>query len=84
MNEIPIPEPKDTEILVKIKSASLCHSDIMALEGWTPMPGATKPVTMGHEGMGFIEKVGSKVTGLKQGDRVGFLYVQGCCCTCAI
>ncbi|OQU94853.1 Alcohol dehydrogenase GroES-like domain-containing protein [Cladophialophora immunda] len=79
VNEVPIPEPDDTEILVKIKSASLCHSDIMAIEGWTPTPSSVKPITLGHEGAGVVDKLGSKVTGFKAGDRVGFLYITGCC-----
>lgn len=53
----------------------------MAIEGWTPTAHATHPITMGHEGMGFVQKLGSKVTGFELGDRVGFLYIKGCCCT---
>ncbi|KIW99256.1 uncharacterized protein Z519_00919 [Cladophialophora bantiana CBS 173.52] len=82
VNEVPIPEPEDTEILVEIKSASLCHSDIMAIEGWTPTPSSVKPITLGHEGAGIVEKLGSKVTGFMPGDRVGFLYIIGCCFEC--
>ncbi|EXJ76482.1 uncharacterized protein A1O5_00990 [Cladophialophora psammophila CBS 110553] len=82
VNEVPIPEPEGTDILVKIKSASLCHSDIMAIEGWTPTPSSVKPITLGHEGAGIVEKLGSKVTGFRPGDRVGFLYITGCCFEC--
>ncbi|OAL24773.1 hypothetical protein AYO22_05562 [Fonsecaea multimorphosa] len=82
VNEVPIPEPEATEILVKIKSASLCHSDIMAIEGWTPTPSSVKPITLGHEGAGVVERLGSKVTGFKPGDPVGFLYITGVCFEC--
>ncbi|OAP61717.1 hypothetical protein AYL99_03920 [Fonsecaea erecta] len=82
VNEVLIPEPLDTEILVKIKSASLCHSDIMAIEGWTPTPSSVKPLTLGHEGAGVVEKLGSKVIGFKPGEPVGFLYITGCCFEC--
>jgi alcohol dehydrogenase, propanol-preferring len=67
VNRIPIPKvSKPTEILVKIASASLCHSDIML-------------VTKGHEGDGYVEHVGAGVNGFKKGDHVGFLYITGCC-----
>jgi Zn-dependent alcohol dehydrogenase len=38
------------------------------------------PVTMGHEGVGIVEKIGSGVKGFKEGDRIGFLYFRGACC----
>lgn len=69
----------DEEMLVKIASASLCHSDLMLLDGTFPGPG--RPVVLGHEGVGFVEKTGSGVTGFKKGDIVGFLYIDGACCT---
>jgi propanol-preferring alcohol dehydrogenase len=79
VNIIPIPKmSKPTEILVKIASASLCHSDIMLIERAFPGPG--RPVTMGHEGVGQVEQVGDSVKGFKEGDRIGFLYITGCCC----
>jgi len=79
VNDIPVPTVSDgNEILVKIASASLCHSDLMLLDGAFPGPG--KPVTLGHEGVGYVEEIGAKVKGFKKGDRIGFLYVTGCCC----
>ena len=77
IDEIPIPSITDNEILVKVASASLCHSDLMLFEGSIP---ATEPVVMGHEGVGFVEDIGENVTGFKKGDRIGFLYIKGCCC----
>jgi D-arabinose 1-dehydrogenase-like Zn-dependent alcohol dehydrogenase len=35
---------------------------------------------MGHEGVGHVEQVGDGVKGFKKGDRIGFLYITGCCC----
>ncbi|RFU26281.1 hypothetical protein B7463_g10044, partial [Scytalidium lignicola] len=51
---IDVPVPGDNEILVKIRSASLCHSDLMLLHGTRPIED-TAPVTMGHEGAGYVE-----------------------------
>lgn len=72
-----MPTITDDEILVKVRSASLCHSDLMLFDGSIP---ATDPVVMGHEGVGFVEDTGKNVSGFKKGDRVGFLYIKGCCC----
>jgi alcohol dehydrogenase, propanol-preferring len=44
VNELPIPEPGENQFLVKMASASLCHSDIMAIEA-----PHEKQVTLGHE-----------------------------------
>jgi len=77
IDEIPIPSITDDEILVKVASASLCHSDLMLFDGSIP---ATEPVTMGHEGVGFVDDIGKNVKGFKKGDRIGFLYIKGCCC----
>jgi alcohol dehydrogenase len=49
----------------------------MLLEGSIP---ATEPVTMGHEAVGYVEKLGTNVKGFNPGDRIGFLYIKGVCC----
>lgn len=80
VNNIPIPEPGPGQFLVKVKSASLCHSDIMAIE----TPDREKPVTLGHEGVGYIEKIdpAAEGKGFKVGDAIGSLYINGCCFEC--
>jgi propanol-preferring alcohol dehydrogenase len=80
VNEVPIPEPGESQFLVKIASASLCHSDLMAIEA-----PRTEPVTIGHEGVGYVTKLHPSAAGkgFKEGDAVGFLYIIGCCFACA-
>ena len=77
IKEVPIPEPGPSQFLVKMACASLCHSDMMAVEG-----GQT--ATLGHEGAGYIEKMHPSVAdkGYKKGDKIGFLYIIGCCFEC--
>lgn len=79
VNDIPIPEPGPGQFLIKIASASLCHSDILATQA--PLE---KPFTLGHEGAGYIHKVGSgaEERGFQVGDAVGFLYFDGGCYEC--
>lgn len=50
----------------------------MLLDG--EIPGNGQPTTLGHEGVGYVDKVGKNVQGYKHGDRIGFLYIKGCCC----
>lgn len=79
VNELPIPEAEENQFLVKMISASLCHSDIMAIEA-----PRDKPITLGHEGVGIIEKVHPSAAGkgFKEGDTIGFLYILKCCFEC--
>ena len=82
VNTIPVPELKPHQILVKLASASLCHSDIIPIEN----PDYTEPFTLGHEGAGYCQTVGSAVPRDKidfnEGDPIGFLYINNCCFEC--
>lgn len=69
--DVPIPTPSPSQVLIKVKAAGVCLSDVHLLTG-TLTPGylVGDEVTMGHEVSGVIEKVGSGVTGWSPGDRV--------------
>ncbi len=70
LNEVPEPEPGPGEVVIDVKAAGLCHSDIMYMEvGEGTMP--FLPMTQGHETAGVISKLGEGVTGWRLGDRVG-------------
>lgn len=70
--EVDEPTPGPDEVLIDIKSAGLCHSDVGLLEdeGWLQTL-AKRPITIGHEVAGVISGLGEGVTGWKIGDRVG-------------
>lgn len=70
--EKPDPHPGEGEVVLDIKAAGLCHSDVSALEdeSWMNLITAA-PVIFGHECAGVVAEVGSGVTSLKIGDRVG-------------
>ena len=80
INDVPIPEAGEGQFLVKIKSASLCHSDLMM----DLRPDNIGPVTLGHEGVGYIDSIhpSAEGKGFKVGDAIGFLYIVGCCYEC--
>lgn len=77
--EVPAPKPKEGEVLVRVKSVSICGSDLAGFKAVSAMraPG----LIMGHEFSGEIAQLGEGVTKLKVGDRVGVvtnLYCGKC------
>ncbi|ADK14679.1 MULTISPECIES: NAD(P)-dependent alcohol dehydrogenase [Clostridium] len=71
IEEVELAPPKADEILVKIVSSGVCHTDEVAKLQAIPVP---LPAVFGHEGCGIVEEVGSSVTEFKKGDRVGFSF----------
>jgi 2-desacetyl-2-hydroxyethyl bacteriochlorophyllide A dehydrogenase len=76
IDEIPIPRPRTKEVLVEIKAAGVCHSDINYRDGVAPV--AHLPITLGHEFAGVIASKGKEVVGLKTGNRVAVHYIVSC------
>lgn len=70
--EIPIPECGPLDLIVKVKAAAMCKSDVEVFE-WTPLVAAANydlPFTLGHEFSGEVTQVGSLVKNFEVGDRV--------------
>ncbi len=65
VEEIPVPSISEDEALLKVMASGICGSDVLE---WYRVPNA--PRVLGHEATGVISKVGSKVKGIKVGDRV--------------
>lgn len=81
IDEIPIPEPGFGEVVVKVETAGLCHTDIHAAHGdWPVKP--TPPFTPGHESIGIVERVGPEVNGVREGDRVAVPWLGYACGAC--
>lgn len=81
IQEVPVPEPKFGEILVKLDVCGICHSDVHFWKGEHELPGGL-PQIMGHEGIGRVVKTGSPESRFKAGDRVGVGYVYDTCHQC--
>jgi len=75
--EAPRPEPGPGEVLIRVRAAGLCRSDIHFYLGHLG-PLAKSPVIMGHEGAGVVEEVGPGVEDLSEGDKVCVHYVLSC------
>ena len=67
--DLPMPEIKDTEVLVRTRTVGICHSDYELLAGRYIIP-ISYPVTPGHEWCGEIVEVGKAVKNFRVGDRV--------------
>ena len=83
MQEIPVPEIGERDILVKVRAAGICHSDAHYRAGISPV--RPVPLTLGHEVAGVVEKIGGQVNNVKVGDRVCLHYNLSCgdCYHCA-
>jgi 2-desacetyl-2-hydroxyethyl bacteriochlorophyllide A dehydrogenase len=76
MQQIPIPAVGEKDVLVRIRAAGICHSDVHYRSGLSPV--RPLPMTLGHEISGTIEQVGSQVSGAKVGNRVCLHYNITC------
>ena len=72
IEEIDLEGPKDGEVLIRIVTTSLCHTDMFTLSGKDPE--GLFPAVLGHEGVGIVEECGRGVTSVKPGDHVIPLY----------
>jgi Zn-dependent alcohol dehydrogenase len=75
IEEVELDGPGAGEVLVEVRGAGLCHSDLSVIEGLRKRP---LPTVGGHEGAGIVREVGAGVTGLAPGDHVAMAAVAGC------
>jgi propanol-preferring alcohol dehydrogenase len=78
--DIPIPEPSDSQLLIKVMACGVCHTELDEIEGRTPPPNL--PVILGHQVTGRVEKTGCKARIFKPGDRVGVGWIYSACGKC--
>jgi L-iditol 2-dehydrogenase len=70
IEEVPVPQPAEDELLIRIKACGICGSDVHGYDGSTGR--RIPPIVMGHEAAGVVESVGSRVTEFHPGERVTF------------
>lgn len=81
LGEVPVPQPGEGEVLVRIRACGVCHTDLHIVEGEIHPPDL--PVTPGHQVVGIVEKMGrgaEKFVNL--GDRVGVPWLYSACERC--
>jgi propanol-preferring alcohol dehydrogenase len=81
LEEVDKPEAGPGEVIVKVETAGLCHTDIHAAHGdWPVKP--SPPFIPGHEGVGIVESVGPGVLIPQVGDRVAMPWIGEACGVC--
>lgn len=78
VTEVPKPTINSREILLKVKAASICGSDVRMIQNGYPGVDETHPLTLGHEFAGIVEAVGEDVEGYTAGMRITAAPNWGC------
>ncbi len=78
--DIPIPEPQEGELLIKVSACGVCHTEIDEIEGRTPP--RHYPVVPGHQVVGTVEQTRGTTAGIKKGNRVGVAWIYSACGKC--
>ena len=78
--ELPKPEPREGELLIKVSTCGVCHTEIDEIEGRTPP--SVYPVVPGHQVVGIVEQSLGNQTNVKPGDRVGVAWIYSACGKC--
>jgi len=80
LEELPEPRTGAGQVVVQVAVCGVCHTELDEIEGRTPPP--RLPVVPGHQAVGRVAAVGSGVTDLHAGDRVGVAWIYSACGAC--
>jgi propanol-preferring alcohol dehydrogenase len=78
--DLPVPVPRNNEVLVKISVCGVCHTELDEIEGRTPP--SKFPIIPGHQIVGRVEQGGPDAKRFKPGDRVGIAWIHSSCGRC--
>ena len=78
--DLPKPVPQEGELLLKVKTCGICHTEIDEIEGRTPPP--SYPIIPGHQVVGTIEEHKGERKDIATGDRVGVAWIYEACGKC--
>lgn len=78
--DVPVPRPREGEILVKVSTCGVCHTELDEIEGRTPP--AFLPLVLGHQVVGRVAEVGRDASKFQLGERVGIAWIFSSCGTC--
>jgi aryl-alcohol dehydrogenase len=78
--QVSLGDVRPDEVLVRLVATGICHTDLIVEDGTMPVP---RPVILGHEGSGIVERVGADVTKVHPGDPVALTFMScGACSNC--
>lgn len=81
MATLPDPDPGPGEVLIRVVTSGVCHTELDEIEGRTPP--STLPMVLGHQVVGRVEGLGPGVTRHQVGDRLGVAWIFSSCGKCA-
>src|SRR6266852_3276027 len=78
--EMPAPTPAEDELLLRVHACGICRTDLHVVEGELPV--RRSPLVPGHQIVGRVAALGSRVEGFAEGDRVGVAWLNRTCGVC--
>jgi len=78
--EMPVPAPGAGDLLVKVSTCGVCHTELDEIEGRTAP--AMLPIVPGHQAVGRVAALGEGVSDYTPGDRVGMAWIYSACGAC--
>lgn len=78
--DLPEPEPRAGEILIKVQTCGVCHTELDEIEGRAPPP--ELPVIPGHQVVGTVAARGKRARAFEDGERVGVGWIYSACGEC--
>ncbi|NTW82936.1 MAG: zinc-dependent alcohol dehydrogenase family protein [Chlorobiaceae bacterium] len=79
--ELPVPVPSRDEVLLRVRTCGVCHTELDEIEGRTPP--SFFPVILGHQVVGEVVDFGDDVTGIEKGSRRGVAWIFSSCGSCS-
>jgi propanol-preferring alcohol dehydrogenase len=80
LEDVPTPEPNDTEVLVRVDKCGVCRTDLHVVEG--DLPPQRSAIVPGHEIVGTVVRLGRAVRTVSSGERVGIPWLHHTCGRC--
>ncbi len=80
LSQLPDPVPAENDIVIKVSTCGVCHTELDEIEGRTPPP--KFPIVLGHQIVGIVESCGSAAKIFRSGDRVGVAWIFSACRKC--
>jgi propanol-preferring alcohol dehydrogenase len=80
LRDVPAQDPGPGQVRIRVQVCGVCRTDLHIVEG--ELPPAKRPVVPGHEVVGTVDRIGSGVNTIKEGDRVGIAWLQETCGVC--
>jgi len=80
ITDIPVPSPAAGEVLIRVTTCGVCHTELDEIEGRTPP--SKLPMILGHQVVGYVVEVGEEVEEVKVDQRVGVAWIFSACGNC--